>query len=236
MSKGTEVTPAEIFANESASAGSDVWRPDRVAEKPLDRKHERILLHCCARTLAHVLFYDKIVYPDPTHYEGRLVEPGATFVTYEHRDELVGCIGSIEPEYPLVLDAARNSLLAAFSDPRTPGLPAYPLRGTSMKISVLFGFEPLPASDFDEVRELVTPGHDGIVLSHERRRATLLPSVWEKVDSVEEFLDVLWRKAGLEPRTFDTSTSLTRYSAQEIAHPDLAELLHDQDSPDDQEP
>lgn len=200
--------------------------PSTTALGPLDQDHARVLLFESVRTLGAALFEGTVRYPDPRRFEGPLALPGATFVTYEHGDELVGCIGSVEAQRALVLDAARNSLLAAFNDPRTPGLRAYPVRGTSMKISVLYGFAPLEVATFDELAEAVRPGVDGLLLSSGNiTKATLLPSVWEKVSSVQEFLEVLWRKAGFDPGAFAPDTEIVRYSAQEVSHPDLAALL-----------
>jgi AMMECR1 domain-containing protein len=47
----------------------------------------------------------------------------------------------------------------------------------------------------------------------------LLPSVWPKVRDVAEFLDVLWRKAGLRPRTWHAGTHVSRYTTEEFGDP-----------------
>jgi AMMECR1 domain-containing protein len=53
--------------------------------------------------------------------------------------------------------------------------------------------------DYGAPRDLLTllhPHIDGVVLRDGHRRATFLPQVWEKVDTVEEFLEHLSRKMG----------------------------------------
>ena len=199
---------------------------DAAVQNPeLDERRGHLLLLSAAKTLAAVLFDNEIVYPDPSAFDSPLSLPGASFVTYEHKGSLVGCIGSIKRELPLVVDAARNALLAAFADPRTPGLTAVPLDGTSLKISVLSEAVGIEASSFDDVIAAVRPGVDGLIVEYKGRRATLLPAVWEKIDSVEDFLDVLWKKAGLQPRYFDTGFVVSRYETTEFCEPDLSRLI-----------
>jgi hypothetical protein len=47
----------------------------------------------------------------------------------------------------------------------------------------------------------------------------LLPSVWPKVRDLAEFLDVLWRKAGLAPGTWPGGTRVSRYTTEEFGDP-----------------
>lgn len=43
----------------------------------------------------------------------------------------------------------------------------------------------------------IRPGIDGIIIEKDWHRATLLPSVWEKIPDVDQFLATLCLKAGL---------------------------------------
>ena len=56
---------------------------------------------------------------------------------------------------------------------------------------------------------------DGVTITVGTRRATFLPSVWEKVPAPDEFLDALWLKAGLRPRTWPRGLQASRYTATE---------------------
>jgi AmmeMemoRadiSam system protein A len=191
----------------------------------LTEEHGNLLISAAGKSLASALIHQKISYPDLSEADLLLSSPGASFVTYEHKESLVGCIGSIDRELPLVLDVCRNAILAAFADPRTPGITAVPLGETTMKIAVLSEPEPLEFSDFDELVAAVSPGKDGLIIESGERRATLLPAVWDKVGSVEEFLDVLWLKAGLDKRTVDSATKLSRYATVDFVHPNVDMLV-----------
>ncbi len=191
-------------------------------------EHEgRCLISAAGKALATALRGERLSYPGLDDVDRRLADPGASFVTYEHRGSLVGCLGTLDKELPLIHDVCRNAVLAAFADPRTPGITAVPLDETTMKISVLSEPTPLAVSDFDELVEAVSSRKYGVILESGDRRSTLLPAVWEKVDSVEEFLDILWAKAGLPKRVFDAGTRVKRYETVEFFHPNVGALLEE---------
>lgn len=147
---------------------------------------------------------------------GRLAAPAATFVTLERNSRLLGCVGTLDARLPLAIDVAEHALAAAFDDPRVPAVTHDDLAEMSVKVSVLSASSPIPARSFDESRAVVRPGVDGVTVEHGRaHRATLLPSVWEKVADVDEFLDALWLKAGLRPRTWPPGIRVSRYTTTE---------------------
>ncbi len=51
----------------------------------------------------------------------------------------------------------------------------------------------------------------------QNRRATLLPSVWQQLPDPAEFLDALWRKAGLPRGYWSADLLVQRYVAQRSA-------------------
>src|SRR5215207_3344011 len=71
-----------------------------------------------------------------------LREPGATFVTLKQRDQLRGCIGSLQPYRPLIQDVKSNAIAAAFRDPRFRPLSAQELEDTRIEVSLLSPQEP----------------------------------------------------------------------------------------------
>ncbi len=191
----------------------------------VDAEAGSTLLRVVGRSLAEFLSRGNRFYPDPEAYGEALAQPGASFVTYEWRDALVGCIGSLEPELPLVHDVSRNAVLAGFADPRTSGLTAVPLHETSVKVAVLSPAAPVMARSLEELESVVVAGVDGLILEERGVRATLLPSVWEKVGSVQEFLEALWKKAGLRYGDFGPATVVRRYRTTEFLHDDVASLI-----------
>jgi AmmeMemoRadiSam system protein A len=165
------------------------------------------------------LFDEMRCVPRADELTGRLAAPAATFVTLERDGRLLGCVGTLDAHQPLAIDVAEHALAAAFDDPRVPPVTRDDLPEMSVKVSVLSPLAPIPARSFGELRTAVRPGVDGITVELGHRRATLLPSVWEKVPEVDEFLDALWLKAGLRPRTWPPGISVSRYTTTEECDP-----------------
>jgi AmmeMemoRadiSam system protein A len=139
-------------------------------------------------------------------------------VTLERDGALLGCVGGLEPIEPLARDVSRHALGAAFGDPRLPAIDADDFEAMSVKVSVLSALEPVDARSYEELATMVQPGVDGVVVRDGLRRATFLPSVWPKVDSVDDFLALLWQKAGLAPGHW-CDTIVSRYDTTEHRSP-----------------
>jgi AmmeMemoRadiSam system protein A len=151
--------------------------------------------------------------------EAWLTEPGASFVTLERDGRLLGCVGTLEAHQPLGRDIADHALAAAFDDPRLPPLTHDDFTAMSVKVSVLSASTVVPARSHDELRASVRPGVDGVIVSCGRSQATFLPSVWPKVPDVDDFLDALWLKAALRPRTWFPETMVRTYTTREWTDP-----------------
>lgn len=127
-----------------------------------------------------------------------LKEKRGCFVTLHKKDNLRGCIGSIEPEKPLFEGVEENALNAAFRDPRFLPLQPHELLDVEIEISVLTIPEDLQYENSGELKKKLKPGVHGVILSRGWRRSTFLPQVWEQLSDVETFLAHLCLKAGLE--------------------------------------
>lgn len=121
----------------------------------------------------------------------------ATFVTLTKRGELRGCIGSLDPRRPLVLDVRENAMAAAVSDPRFPPVTADELDDLHVEISVLSKPEPLSYDGPEDLIAKLRRGVDGVVIERGWNRATFLPQVWEKLPDPHQFLQHLCTKAYL---------------------------------------
>jgi AmmeMemoRadiSam system protein A len=148
-----------------------------------------------------------------------LTAPGVSFVTLERDGRLLGCVGGLEVRHPLACDVAEHAIAAAFDDPRMPAISVDDFESMSVKVSVLSQSTPIAARSFAELRDALKPGIDGVTITAGNRRATFLPSVWEKVPVADEFLDALWLKAGLRPRTWPHGLRASRYTATEYCDP-----------------
>ena len=142
-------------------------------------------------------------------------ELGATFVSLRWRGgELQGCIGTLRPVRSIVSDVAHNAIGAATRDARGVPLALADVDELDVEVSILSPLEPLPAASEAAMRAAIRVGHDGLVLEHADRRATLLPTMWSRLGDVDTFLAALKRKAGLPRDFWSADVRMSRYSAE----------------------
>jgi AmmeMemoRadiSam system protein A len=145
-----------------------------------------------------------------------LWRPGASFVTLRRDGQLRGCIGSLEPRRPLAVDVADNAVAAASRDPRFPPLTEDEMSDLEVKISVLTPPELLDVESRTALASVVRPAVDGLLIEAGVHRGTFLPAVWDQLSTVDEFLDHLWAKAGLEPGDWPPGLKVARYRSEEF--------------------
>jgi AmmeMemoRadiSam system protein A len=116
----------------------------------------------------------------------------------------------------LAHDVAANAAGAAFADPRLPAVTRDDFAEMSVKVSVLGPLERLAVGSIDELRSVLHVGTDGLLIIDGRRRATFLPSVWDQAPTVDNFLALLWDKAGLRRAQWPRRLDLYRYETQEF--------------------
>lgn len=153
---------------------------------------------------------------DRVELPGALWRPGASFVTLRREGQLRGCIGSLEARRPLAVDVADNAVAAATRDPRFPPLRRDEEADLDVKISVLTPPEPVEARSRAELAGAVHPGVDGLLIEAGIHRSTFLPAVWEQLPAVDDFLDHLWQKAGLDPGIWPAGLAVKRYRSEEF--------------------
>ncbi len=138
-----------------------------------------------------------------------LWEKRGVFVTLLKQGHLRGCIGVLEPIYPLYEAIQKMALSAAFEDPRFSPLELSELPLVEIEISVL---SPLKRSSIKEIEI----GKHGIYLKKGVYRGVLLPQVpveynWDK----KTFLEHVCMKAGLPPDCYkESDIELYLFTAQ----------------------
>jgi len=215
------VAPSVLAVATSADTAGDADRVVGYASvayevPPLLEAADRAWL--VARARAAVVHEVTTGEPDPLADDdvpSRLRLLGASFVTLRRDGELTGCIGSLEAARPLWRDVVRNALAAAVDDPRFPPLEPEALPGLGVKVSVLSGTERLP-SDREALAAAVRPGVDGVLVEAEGHRGTFLPSVWESLPEVDDFLTALLAKAGLATGSWPAGLRAWRYTTDEF--------------------
>ena len=122
-----------------------------------------------------------------------LDEMRGVFVTLRRRadHDLRGCVGLIEPRFPLKVAVRRAAVLAAFEDTRFAPVTAGEMPSLVLDVSVL---GPLAPSTADAIEV----GRHGVVVRCDERSALVLPQVateqgWDR----DTLLGQLCRKAGL---------------------------------------
>ncbi len=180
----------------------------------LDERALDTLLDVAERSLTLAVVEGRAWVPDPQEYAPPLRRPGAAFVTLELDGRLRGCIGTLAAVEPLVVTVADRARAAALHDPRFPPVEIAEVPRLDVAVSVLSPMEPLPVRGWDELRAAVRPGVDGLLIEAGHHAATFLPSVWEQLPDATRFLDHLWLKAGLTPRSWPPGMAVWRYTAQ----------------------
>jgi AmmeMemoRadiSam system protein A len=150
--------------------------------------------------------------PAASSTDPALSAPGAAFVTLTRSGALRGCIGYVQPIFPLVDTVAQCAVSAALEDPRFPSVTAAELPSLELEISVLSPLRPLP----DPADVIV--GVHGLHISDGRRRGLLLPQVatehrWDR----ETFLRQTCLKAGLAPDAWRRGAQLQVFTVQHFS-------------------
>lgn len=168
----------------------------------LSKWEERELIHTAEYSIKYGLKFHKPYRPDINKYTENLRKKLGTFVTLLRKDlpkenNLRGCIGTVDPSVPLIVDVSLNAYNAAFKDPRFSPVREEELEKIHIKISILSPFQKILVKNLEELYEQIEPNKDGILLKSPDGRATFLPDVWDKVPNKERFIKELYKKANL---------------------------------------
>lgn len=145
-----------------------------------------------------------------------LTQFGASFVTLKYDGKLRGCIGSVYPTKPLILDIIDNAKNAGFQDPRFEPLTIDELDKLQVSVSILSSIERLPYKDERDLLSKIYP--HGIIIIERDKRAVYLPIVWEQLPDREIFFNSLKEKAGLPPEYFSRSLEVYKFDASYITN------------------
>ncbi|MCX6629314.1 MAG: AmmeMemoRadiSam system protein A [Candidatus Solibacter sp.] len=130
------------------------------------------------------------------------------FVSIHNAGRLLGCVGRVRRPLPLSDAVPEMTLAAALHDPRRP--PAAGIPGDAeIEISVLTPMKLVRGIDAIRI------GRDGAYVECGAHSALLLPQVVDRGWTATRFVDLLFRKAGLEPRAYGApGTRLYGFQAQ----------------------
>lgn len=166
------------------------------------------------KSIEHGLAHGTLLPIHSSDYPPTLREKRATFVTLHKYKNLRGCIGILDAVSQLVEDVSEHAFAAAFRDPRFPQVTHDEIPHLEISISILSPSEPIAFLSEADLMEKIRPGVDGLILKIGLQRATFLPSVWEQVASVHEFLTHLKLKAGLPADFWSDKIEILRYTTE----------------------
>jgi hypothetical protein len=146
----------------------------------------------------------------------KLKEKMGAFVSlHTVKGDLRGCIGYLQPVFPIIDAVCDAAVSAAVRDTRFDPVKEAELKDIIIEISVLTPPEQLKGEPADYKKQIEVGKH-GLIIESLYTSGTLLPqvAVEEKWDA-EEFLSQTCWKAGLEPSAyFDPGVRVYRYQAQ----------------------
>ena len=131
------------------------------------------------------------------------------FVTVYHRDDLRGCLGTLDPHEPLAAAVVRLAGDVAHHDHRFEPIAPHELDHLVIDLSLL-----TPPEVVDDVADIVI-GRHGLIVELDLRRGLLLPQVapeqgWDR----EMFLAQTCGKAGLTPDAWRHGATILRFEAE----------------------
>ncbi len=158
----------------------------------LTNEEKRILLKIARSAITSVV--ERKTLPSLKFQSETLNRLSGVFVTLRIGEDLRGCIGYVEPLFPLCHATQEVAMKAATADPRFMPVTQSELGKIIIEISVLS-----PLSDLQDF-EKIEIGKHGLVIDAGYRRGLLLPQVateynWDR----KQFLKQVALKAGLPP-------------------------------------
>lgn len=134
----------------------------------------------------------------PAELAKKFSTPQGGFVTLTIDGELRGCIGYVEPVFPLYETIMRAALSAAFEDPRFAPLEESEFKKVQIEISVLTLPQMIEAKKPEEYLKQIKIGEDGLIIKGKFGSGLLLPQVFTEYKcNPKTALEMTCQKAGL---------------------------------------
>jgi AmmeMemoRadiSam system protein A len=169
----------------------------------MKEEHKKVLLSVARKSIELYLDYGEQFIPDKDSFPDReFWQERGSFVTLTINEELRGCIGTIIPYEPLIIDVAKNAVNAAFRDPRFYPLTKEEFPFVDIEVSVLTYPEKVNFNGAHDLFAKIRKYEDGVIIKRGFYQATYLPQVWRDIPDKEQFFRTLCLKAGMESECF----------------------------------
>lgn len=179
------------------------FRPS--ADREYSDDERRMLLQLAHRAIEAALQGSQVDLTAPLEH---LAQPRGAFTSLHIAGRLRGCVGYVQPMYPVWRTVAETALAAAFYDSRFQPVTSVEAPRLQIEISVLS--PPFPIRPLE-----VEVGRHGLIVSHGGNRGLLLPQVsvehgWNR----ETFLAQTCLKAGLPIDAWQHGAELEAFTAE----------------------
>ena len=189
-------------------------------EEPFHVEDGKLLIQFARENIENFLKQSKRM-PVPEVIKQKFGDKYGAFVTLNtynvSGNPLRGCIGYIEPIYPLYDVIHKVSISSATEDPRFPSVNLKEMDNIVIEVSILTPPKLIEVNDPKEYLEKIVIGRDGLIAEKGMRRGLLLPQVPVDHDrnwSVEEFLRHTCQKAWLSADDWkDKNTKIYSFQA-----------------------
>ncbi|RDH45589.1 AmmeMemoRadiSam system protein A [Zooshikella ganghwensis] len=190
-----------------------------VLMSSISPNHQELLLNLAFQSIEYGLQHNHEMPVDEAHYPEPLQAVRSAFVTLLRQRQLRGCIGSLTPSRPLVIEVAHNAYASAFHDFRFVNISSAELPLLTIEISVLSPQQPMQFISEDDLLRQLRPMIDGLTIEDNGRRATFLPQVWQQLPDRQTFLQHLKEKAGLPFDYWSDTLKAYHYTVEHFAAP-----------------
>ncbi len=187
----------------------------------LTDNQQKELLELARQSIIHGCDHSTPLSANPDSRPAVFQTQAATFVTLQKKEELRGCIGTLQAYRSLIEDIVQNAFASAFKDHRFFPVTREELKTITIEVSVLSPQVLMDASTEQAVMDQLTPGIDGLVIHSGVHSATFLPQVWEQLPDRDNFLRQLKRKAGLHEKEWPEDMKCFRYYCYKFSEHNL---------------
>ena len=178
----------------------------------LTQKDQKMLKKVAHDAVVHAIYYSEELPISLSKFPATLHSYQNTFVTLKYNGKVIGCMGSLEANQPLVNDVVHHAFSASYYDPRFPDPKTIDPEKIEIHISLLSPIEEIKFSSEQELLSAIRPGQDGLLMCEGQQSGTFLPAVWDSIPDPESFLKELKRKAGLPGDYWSDTIKVYRYT------------------------
>ena len=182
----------------------------------LNSAQQRQLLTIANQAIRDYLYQGVANPPSLDNYDSIMQEIGACFVTLKVKDQLQGCLGTLEATKPLALEVYDKAYASTHQDSRFTPLIESQLSALTVEVSVLSKPKALAIESEMALLNYLTNNKPGIILREHQRTAVFLPQVWQQLPQPEEFIRHLKAKAKWPANYWSDAMEVSTFNVQII--------------------